>query len=349
MVGGYENQFSLLARAGALLPVVAVCGACGADPAAPLLGFGGHPGAGSGGTGTVTTAGTSAGGFLGSAGTFGTGGTGQLPNFGSGGTTSNGGASVSGGSGGGELGGTAAGGTAGGAEMGGTAAGGTDPGGTDTGGSGGTASVGCAKSTGVDTLIDDFEDADMTLKLVDGRNGPWETFDDGTTGAVYASRSPTAAMGRGGTTGFCTSISGYKAWGANLVATMASPKCGYDASTYDGVCFWAKGKVTAGGPFVFAVGTSDTVPASSGGTCTEQGRCNAHYEANPALEDADYKQYCYKWSALKSPNIVNPPAFASSSIVQIEWKFPAVGANSTDGSFCVDDVSFCKGDACGAQ
>jgi hypothetical protein len=342
MVTGSESQFSLLGRAWALLPVVAVCGACGADPAAPLLGFGGFPGAGSGGTGTATTAGTSAGGFVGSAGTFGTGGTGQLPNFGSGGTLANGGSSVSGGSGGGELGGTAAGGSA----TGGTEAGGADIGGTDAGGSGGAVSVGCAKSTGLDTLIDDFEDADMALKLVDGRNGPWETFDDGTTGAVYSTRSPSAAMGRGGTTGFCASISGYKAWGANLVATMASPKCGYDASTYDGVCFWAKGKVTAGGPFVFAVGTSDTVPASSGGMCTEQGRCNAHYEANPALEDGDYKQYCYKWSALKLPNIVNPPAFSSSGLVQIEWKFPAVGAKSTDGSFCVDDVSFCKGDAC---
>lgn len=198
-------------------------------------------------------------------------------------------------------------------------------------------------------MIDDFEDGDTTLKMVDGRNGPWETFDDGSMGATYGARTPAAGVGRGGTTGFCTTISGYKAWGANLVATMASPKCGYDASAYDGVCFWAKGEVTAGGPFVFAVGTSDTVPESSGGMCTEQGRCNSHYEANPVLQKADYKQYCYKWSALKSPNFANPPPFAASSIVQIEWKFPAANSKSTDGDFCVDDVSFCKGDACVAQ
>lgn len=332
MLNGHDLSLTSLGRLFALMPLALVCGACSSDPAAPLFGLGGQAGSGTGGSSSSTAGATATGGSgtTVSGGTFGTGGTGTLPDFGSGGTTA-GGTSASGGSGG---------------ETGGTDSGGSAAGGTEAGGTGGGAPAGCAKSTGADTLIDDFEDADMTLKLVDGRNGPWETFDDGTTGAAYSSRMPTAAMGRGGTTGFCTSISGYKAWGANLVATMASPKCGYDASTYDGVCFWAKGKVTAGGPFVFAVGTSDTVPESSGGTCTVQGRCNAHYEANPALEEGEYKQYCYKWSALKSPNIANPPAFAKSSVVQIEWKFPAGNSKSTDGSFCVDDVSFCKGDAC---
>jgi hypothetical protein len=303
-----------------LMPLLAICGACAssADPVAPSIGAGGQVSAGSSGApvgGTVSTGGT-----------FGTAGVGGTFVFGSAGTFSS---SGNGGSGG----------VAGTAGTGGAA-------GSDTGGS---PAIACGKSTGSDPLIDDFEDGDMALEMVDGRNGPWETFDDGSLGGVYSSKAPAAGSGRGGGVGFCTNISGYEAWGANLVASMSSPKCGYDASAYDGVCFWAKGKVTAGGPFVFAVGTSDTVPDGSGGICAQQGRCNSHFEANPALQEAEYKQYCYKWPALKSPSILMPPAFDDAKIVQMEWKFPAANTESTDGSFCVDDISFCKGDACTAM
>jgi hypothetical protein len=334
MLSTHVTSFSAsLGRLSSLVPLLAVCGACSSsDPEMPLTAFGGQSSVGSSGTasGGATSGTPVAGGTFGTAGTFGTGGTfgnGGTPGVDTAGTTSGGGSPSDAGTSG--VGGGAA--------------------GSEAGGVAGTAPVGCGKSTGADPLIDDFEDADTTLKLVDGRNGPWETFDDGTIGGVYAGKMPTAGTGRGGTAGFCTSITGYKAWGANLVASMNAPKCGYDASSYDGVCFWAKGKVTAGGPFVFAVGTSDTVPNGSGGMCTLQGRCNSHYEANPVLEEADYKQYCYKWSELKSPNIPTPPAFASAGIVQIEWKFPAANAKSTDGNFCVDDVAFCKGDACKAN
>jgi hypothetical protein len=324
MLFGHAPHPNLSTRLLMFVPTLTLCSACSSDPETPLGGSGGQPAAGSGGAAATMTAGNAAMG-----GSFSGTGAAGLPSFGTAGTTAVGGGGASSVAGSGGTGGT--GGTAGG---------------TDAGGSGGGQTLGCAKSTGADPLIDDFEDGDTTLKLVDGRNGPWETFDDGSTGALYTTKTPTAAMGRAGTSGFCTSISGYKAWGANLVATMASPKCGYDASAYDGVCFWAKGEVTAGGPFVFAVGTSDTVPENSGGMCTQQGRCNAHYEANPVLQKADYKQYCYKWAALKSPNIPNPPTFSKGAIVQIEWKFPASSSKSTDGSFCLDDVSFCKGDAC---
>jgi hypothetical protein len=325
-----------LGRLSLFMPLLAMCSACSssADPTTPLFGSGNPPSAGSSGAATGGGAGgtTATGGSFGTpftGGTFGVPGTGGTLVFGNAGTDSSG-----------TGGGFSAAGT-------GVSAGGTA--GNETGGAAGSAPIGCGKSTGVEPLIDDFEDGDMALKMVDGRNGPWETFDDGSIGGVYGSRTPVAATGHGGTTGFCTTLSGYKAWGANVVASMSSPKCGYDASSYDGVCFWAKGKVTAGGPFVFAVGTSDTVPDTSGGACTQQGRCNSHYEANPALQDADYKQYCYKWTELKSPNIPMPPAFNKATIVQIEWKFPASNAKSTEGSFCIDDISFCKGDACTAK
>ena len=102
-------------------------------------------------------------------------------------------------------------------------------------------------------------------------------------------------------------------------------------------------------PWSFAAASGDTVPDGSGGTCVLTGRCNSHYEGNPVLQGTEYKKYCYKWAELKSPNIPTPPAFNNAAIVQIEWKFPAANAKSTDGNFCIDDVAFCKADACTAQ
>ncbi len=195
----------------------------------------------------------------------------------------------------------------------------------------------------MDPLIDDFEDSNIALKETDGRTGIWETFDDSSLTGVYSTRYPMGAGHQG--VGWCTDVSGYAQWGANLVASMADPKCGYDASVYKGVCFWAKGKVTAGGPLIFAIGTNDTVPTTSGGKCKSATSCNSHYElklsGDNALTDS-YKQYCVEWSKLALPSIAMPKPLDPSGIVQVEWKFPAGAGVSTDGTICVDDITFMK-------
>ena len=235
------------------------------------------------------------------------------------------------------------------AGAGGTSSGGDSAAGANAAGAGGSDVLppACGKSTGNEPSIDDFEANVPQVKPVDGRSGNWETFDDTSAGGVYSARTSAPGVGRNGTVGFCTNISGYKQWGANIVANMANPKCGYDATPYTGVCFWAKGKVTAEGPILFAVGTSDTVPATSGGACVSLTGCNAHYEGvigkstaspnNVTLTDT-YAQYCYKWSELSA----RPKPFDKAHIVQMEWKFPAHNGKSTDGSICIDDITFTK-------
>jgi hypothetical protein len=210
-----------------------------------------------------------------------------------------------------------------------------------SGGGGGIAPFMCGKAQGTAPLIDDFEDSNNAVTGVDGRSGTWENFDDTSLNGSYAPKSPTALEGRNASVGYCVAVSGYKVWGANLVANLSSPKCGYDASVYKGVCFWAKGSVTGGGPLVFAVGTDDTVPAASGGKCAAN--CNAHYElkltGDNALTD-EYKEYCVEWSGLALPSIAGPKPLDTKAIVQLEWKFPAGASVSTDGEICIDDLRF---------
>ena len=301
--------------------------ACSSDPSAPKylagagsvgsnagaagapIGAGGSPVAGS--TGSVVSGGAESGGASGASlagGTF-TGGAGAD-------TMSAGGSGTAGSAG------TAAGGAAG-------------------SGMGGAGIEACGVSTGSDKNIDDFEDGDTVVKLADGRSGYWQTYNDGSVGGVFSSHSPTALVGHNGSTGFCTDVSGFKAWGANLVANMGAPACGYDATPYSGVCFWAKGKAMGGSSVILAVGTKDTVPTGSGGACLVA--CNAHYEHKIALTDA-YQQFCYKWSEFAAPtiaaNATPKPPLDKSHIVQLEWKFPAKNKTSTDGSLCIDDVVF---------
>jgi hypothetical protein len=199
----------------------------------------------------------------------------------------------------------------------------------------------CGKAAGAAPLIDDFEDGNITVAQLDGRSGNWENFDDTSLGGSYTPKSPTALEGRNASVGYCIAVSGYSVWGANLVANLSGPKCGYDASVYKGVCFWAKGSVTGGGPMVFAVGTDDTVPAASGGKCSET--CNAHYELKltgaSALTD-EYKEYCVEWDALALPSITEPKPLDAKALVQMEWKFPAGAGVSTDGEICIDDIRF---------
>lgn len=208
-------------------------------------------------------------------------------------------------------------------------------------GGGGLAPVGCGISTGADALIDDFEDSNSLVAAVDARTGTWENFDDTSLTGSYAPKFPSALEGRDGSVGYCVTVKGYSEWGANLVANMSAPKCGYDASAYKGVCFWAKGSVEAGGPIIFAVGTSDTVPETSGGKCVTG--CNSHYQlkltGEHELTDA-YKEYCVEWAALALPSVPQPKAMDSKAIVQMEWKFPAGAGESTDGQICIDDVRF---------
>jgi hypothetical protein len=198
---------------------------------------------------------------------------------------------------------------------------------------------------GPDALIDDFEDSHALVHAADGRNGSWATYTDGSVDSVFTGTSPVASEGWQDSVGWCTSASDHTVWGANLVLKPLSPTCGYDASIYTGVCFYAKGVVDAGGPIEFGIGTADTVPVADGGVCAPVTDCWYNYMAtiDGLMEDA-YQEYCFAWEELAQWVGTPEPAlhaFDPAAIVQMEWKFTARGAEApTNGSLCIDDVRF---------
>jgi hypothetical protein len=263
---------------------------------------------------------------------------------GGGGTTSASGATGGGGAGGsaGASGGqSGASGSAGSSAAG---SGGSGFGGFSYGGSTAAPTRTCETAEGTDALLDDFEDSDVNVNVADHRDGKWSTNSDGSVGAVFTGTAPSAASGREGSVGWCISSAGHTTWGANMVLTPLVPSCGYDASAYQGVCFWAKGQVDAGGPVEFGLGTGDTVPTADGGACQVAANCWYGYMASVENLSADWQQYCFAWDEFAQ--WAGTPEAAQfeldpASIVQMEWKFTARGAEApTNGELCIDDVTF---------
>jgi hypothetical protein len=252
---------------------------------------------------------------------------------------------------GGEIAGTGGGGTGGGLGGGGTGGTGGSGGGTaGTGGYGGFTYGGttsapertCAKAEGDDALLDDFEDSNTSIHAIDGRNGSWTTNKDATVGGSFVGTAPSASSGTMNSVGWCSTVSGYTDWGANIVLKPLAPVCGYDASKYLGICFDVKGSLEAGsGPVEFGVGTADTVPDADGGACVTN--CWYNYMAELTLTNA-YQEVCFDWADLTQWSGTPETAqfeLDAESIVQLEWKFTDRDAGgATEGELCIDNVRF---------
>jgi hypothetical protein len=133
-------------------------------------------------------------------------------------------------------------------------------GGSSAGGSGGAAgSAGsgpvCTPTKGAASavLIDDFSDHDNLLAPVGGRTGSWYAFSDGTCTQLsppYDSTGmpvPISTVGRVGASdgSINTTATGCSIFGVGVgFSLLASGSCPYDASSYSGLSYWAKGTGT---------------------------------------------------------------------------------------------------------
>jgi hypothetical protein len=103
--------------------------------------------------------------------------------------------------------------------------------------------------------------------------------------------------------------------------------------------------IEAGGPIEFGIGTGDTVPSADGGVCAVIADCWYGYMASiEGLLENEYQEYCFSWEEL-APWEGTPAAaqheLDPASIVQMEWKFTARGAEApTNGELCIDDARF---------
>ncbi|MGC4092553.1 MAG: carbohydrate binding domain-containing protein [Polyangiaceae bacterium] len=273
-----------------------------------------------------------------------------------GGTTSaDGGATGSGGTS------SASGGASGGAE---SASGGASGGSSASGGStsseggattaqGGSASTsggsssasGGATSTGNTDMVDDLEDGDSRILQVNGRQGPWHTFNSGDSGGSQVPAGPTISPAGEGANGSKGSMhisgNGYMFAGigfdlnnADTVPESAQSKA-YDASAWTGVVFMAKGG-SSSTKIRLELPMRDFVPPDRGGSCS--GTCwNVYgYEMSSAL-GTSWQEVKVPFSMLVREEGGTSPAFDAKQLMSISFK-----TRSAPFDFWIDDVRFYK-------
>jgi hypothetical protein len=123
-----------------------------------------------------------------------------------------------------------------------------------------------------DRLIDDFDDGDMYLAAVGGRNGAWIVGTDSASGTPIVEMS-TRCAARGDAAGhFAGSGSDSSAWGANWTAVFrnnnGSTAVPYDGRAYTGISFWAAVGSGAAEPLEAPVGLTTMDNAWNSGGCT---------------------------------------------------------------------------------
>jgi hypothetical protein len=233
----------------------------------------------------------------------------------------------------------------------------------ELGGSAGSAGAAAANkcppaipaATGATPLIDDFEDGDVAIPKNESRTGSWR-FDTDMTAGGTVTPNPLATTPPTGlnTTKAALHVKadGFTSvWGISIFVflnELADPaampwkaySCGYDASAYDGIYFWAKADGTSVGKnLMFNVQTLQVIPGDQGGdgTCTT---CfDAHFVQLPL--SGEWAQYAVLWKDLKQGTFGVPKVdFKQASIGRI-----AFNVSNTDmpADIWIDQVGFFKG------
>lgn len=175
-------------------------------------------------------------------------------------------------------------------------------GGSDAGGSGFEGGAGGAPAVDPsDSLIDDFEDQNLTIEKKGGRDGLWYLFNDGTTGSAGPSPlvcSPLVdAPAALGSQGMHITATGFTSWGSGLGADFRLGRMVYDGSKYSGVRFWAR--VGAG------KNTRHRLQLADGTTDPLGGKCDPASDAAVGEKCADHfgmdQVFTTTWSQYEVP------------------------------------------------
>jgi hypothetical protein len=186
-----------------------------------------------------------------------------------------------------------------------------------------------------------MEDGDSTISPGGGRISYWYAFNDGTAAGMQTPASgadftmSSISGGRGSSTQAAhTSGSGFADFaGMGFGLLDASGKdCPYNAGSYTGIRFWARGNVAVR----VGVQMPDTVPADQGGTCSSM--CFDTHGAVVNLTN-DWQSFEFEWSELTQQNFGAVVTFDAARILAIQ--FQTESGNNFD--FWIDDIEFLGG------
>ncbi len=198
--------------------------------------------------------------------------------------------------------------------------------------------VACASAVAVgeNPVIDDFDDLDLVPLVTDNREGSWYSYTDGTPDAelmlsAVSGNSPDGEDGVLEVIG--DAVDQYSGIGMGLRwSETGAERCWYDASLYDGLTFWARGR----GSVRVALQNPSVRPQELGGQCPPESTCFDSHGTDIVLTE-EWVQYEVAFDAITQAGWGSPVgAFVPAELFLIEFQFtPGV-----DYEMWLDDLTF---------
>lgn len=209
-----------------------------------------------------------------------------------------------------------------------------------SGGTSGSACEGLTVVGGDDPLIDDFEHlSSSSLPQLGNRRGSWFIANDGTPLGQQTPQDgrPTQNVGLTGA-GFASTASGFEGWGALFGVSLndvGGHACGYNASGFTGISFWARTNNGSTQSIRVGVPIPAIIPLVRGGTCSGVGCDDNHFAV--VTVSGDWELIAIEWGDLQQNSAWlhdNKYSFDPTQIAQITF-------GSTPGySLVIDDLMF---------
>jgi hypothetical protein len=228
-----------------------------------------------------------------------------------------------------------------------------DSGGSDTGGNPGGGSGGSPSNAPTYELIDDMEDNEPHVLPTRGRNGRWNTYNDGTSEGVQLPPADFTTMTdvrsdaphESSDYAAYTSGEGFSGFGAVLNVTMRSwpdyeETPPYDATAYSGLSFWAKVGANKSTTIRVRLVTTDTDPR--GGECSPSGDvseiCFDHFLTQLTLSTG-WQRYDVFFDDFGQTATGKP--FSAPNLGGL-YTIEFVASGSGPFEFWIDDLSFIR-------
>lgn len=183
---------------------------------------------------------------------------------------------------------------------------------------------------GTQSVIDDMEDDDLNILQTKGRSGSWFSYTDGSQGTQSSIQveDPDRA---GSQSAVCISGGDFRSWGGGMgfgLATVGATRQSYDASSYTGLRFWAKGS-----PVEFRAQLVDKYSDPSANLCSG---CFDHFRVLFTPSD-EWQEFTFAWSDFEQQGFGDPqPSVCPSDLRAIQFQWPA----NVDFELCLDDIAF---------
>jgi hypothetical protein len=190
-------------------------------------------------------------------------------------------------------------------------------------------------ANGSEPLIDDFEDRNARILPVEGRDGTWAAYNDGTSKQTPSNQSPlhpSHLPKNRGASAYALHASGDQLtqWGAIVMASLVDRDTCYDASAYDGIEFWANGNTRVS----VRLSVIDAMPVASGGLC----KSDCYGEPGvPVNLGKDWAKYTITWERLKELGAKGQSPFDPGRITSLQF---SIDAADTPFDIWIDDVRF---------